>query len=281
MAKKNTTAMSQGATQLNAETLLSQAIEKNVPVETMEKLLAMRRELKAEWAKSQFDQAMADFQANCPTIQKTKEVKTDGGVVAYRFAPIESIIEQVKAPLKKYGFSYKSEMALSPDGSQVTVTVKVTHESGHSESTNMTVPLGGQTRVMSATQVVAAATTFAKRYAFQNAFGIMTGDEDIDGNTKSLTVTPPIVYPVPNSIRQPNAAPAEIKMITRPQRKLIESMVTKHREDGEHYATIEEFEMASGMDVDKLTAKGASVLIEKLMARIKEIDDNRKQAEEA
>ena len=33
---------------------------------------------------------------------------------------------------------------------------------------------------MSQTQVEAAALTFAKRYAFCNAFGILTGDEDTD-----------------------------------------------------------------------------------------------------
>ena len=34
---------------------------------------------------------------------------------------------------------------------------------------------------MSDSQVVAAASTFSKRYAFCNAFGILTGDEDNDG----------------------------------------------------------------------------------------------------
>lgn len=42
----------------------------------------------------------------------------------------------------------------------------------------MEVPLGNKTQVMSDTQLYAAASTFAKRYAFCNAFGIMTGDED-------------------------------------------------------------------------------------------------------
>ena len=47
------------AKEFSAETLIAQAIDKAVPVETMEKLLAMRRELKAEWAKEQFDAAIA------------------------------------------------------------------------------------------------------------------------------------------------------------------------------------------------------------------------------
>jgi hypothetical protein len=105
-------------------------------------------------------------------------VKTKAGVVAYRYAPIESIVEQVKAPLQANGFSYSTNMELLESG--VKVSVKVTHSAGHSELTQMTVPLGTKTDIMSASQVVAAAQTFAKRYAFCNAFGILTGDEDND-----------------------------------------------------------------------------------------------------
>ena len=61
---------------ISAEVLIGQAIQKNVPVETMERLLAMRRELKAEWAKEQYDRAMAQFQADCPTIVKTKSERS-------------------------------------------------------------------------------------------------------------------------------------------------------------------------------------------------------------
>lgn len=159
--------------------LMQQAIDKGVPVETMERLLAMRRELKVEFAKEQYDKAMADFQADCPTIEKTKEVKTDAGQVAYRYAPIETIVEQVKEPLKKHGFSYSVKQQMNEASVKVTCVVK--HADGHSEEYDMEVPLGNKTRIMSDTQVVAAASTYAKRYAFCNAFGILTGDEDNDG----------------------------------------------------------------------------------------------------
>ncbi len=164
---------------MQAETLIAQAIEKGVPVETMERLLAMRRELKAEWAKEQFDKAMAAFQSNCPTIKKTKAGgKTNAGVVAYYYAPLESIVEQVKEQIKQNGFSYAIQTKTEDKGVKVTCIVK--HVSGHSESSDIEVPLGEGTRVMSAPQVVASALTFAKRYAFCNSFGILTGDDDND-----------------------------------------------------------------------------------------------------
>lgn len=161
-----------------AEVMIAQAIEKGVPVDVMERLLAMRTQIKQEQAKEAFDRAMAQFQAECPTIKKTKEVRGNNGQVAYKYAPIESIVSQVKDALRANGFSYSTSMQLMETG--VKVTVKVIHAEGHSETSEMEVPFGNKTQIMSQTQVAAAATTFAKRYAFCNAFGILTGDEDTD-----------------------------------------------------------------------------------------------------
>lgn len=164
---------------MSAESLIAQAIAKGTPVATLERLLAMRKELKAEHAKELFDQAMAAFQVECPVIQKTKEVKTNTDKLAYKFAPIDSIITQVKPFLQKHGFSYSSNMEVIENGTtKIKVSLRVTHSAGHSEITEMIVPLGTKTSVMSDTQVVAAAQTFARRYAFCNAFGILTSDED-------------------------------------------------------------------------------------------------------
>lgn len=172
------------AHEARGEALIAQAIEKGVDVGTMERLLVMRRELKAEAAKEAFDTAMAKFQAECPTIVKTKEVKTRGGVVAYRYAPIESIVEQVRDALQRNGFSYKTNQELLPAG--VKITIRVIHAQGHSEETSMEVPFGSKTDIMSQSQVAAAASTFAKRYAFCNAFGILTGDEDTDARPQAV-----------------------------------------------------------------------------------------------
>jgi len=53
-----------------AEILLAQAIEKNVPIEALEKLLVMRKELKAEWAKEQFDIGCPRFKENALLLEK-------------------------------------------------------------------------------------------------------------------------------------------------------------------------------------------------------------------
>src|SRR5258708_34783782 len=121
---------------------------------------------------------MSEFQAACPIIKKSKVVRTEKGA-SYKYAPIDSIVFQVKPLLKEFGFSYAIQTETVVD--LVKAICIVRHKFGHSESSSFSVPLGTKTAMMSNTQHVAAALTFAKRYAFCNAFGILTGEEDRDG----------------------------------------------------------------------------------------------------
>ena len=173
---------------VNPETLIAQGIAKGISVEVMEKLLAMRKELKAEWAQEEYFKALADFQQACPEIKKTKIVyNKDGVTVRYRYAPIEDIVKQSKDLLKEYGFSYiiqtKQEEKL------FTATCIVHHKYGHSESSSFGIPVESS-QYMNAAQEVATAQTYAKKYAFSNAFGIMTGESDDDAQGMTKTKEP-------------------------------------------------------------------------------------------
>ncbi len=163
---------------MGADSLLSQAVAAGASIDTLERLMALRKEMRAEHAKEAFNAAMAAFQSECPVIKKTKAVKLKSGGVAYKYAPIENIISQVKDLIQKHGFRYLVTMEFN--GGLVKAICHVVHTLGHEEASPFEIPLGTKTDIMSQTQVVAAASTFAKRYAFLNAFGIMTGDEDND-----------------------------------------------------------------------------------------------------
>jgi hypothetical protein len=169
----------------SVENMIMKAIEQNVPVETMERFLAMRKELKVEFAKEQFDLAMAGFQAELPEIKKLKEVVDNNGKLLYKYAPLESIIGQVKGILAKHGLSYSVQTEVGTDKVKSIVIVK--HTAGHSEQSEMETPLATKTGIMSQPQQIAATATFSKRYAFMNALGIMTGDEDNEQALKPAT----------------------------------------------------------------------------------------------
>lgn len=207
----------------SAEKLMVQAIDKQVPVETMEKLMAMRRELKAEWAKEEYNKAMAAFQAECPVIEKKKQAK-DGTKVLYKYAPLDDMVAQTQKLIAKHGFSYTFRQ--QNDGSKVKVSCIVSHVSGHSEESVMETGLATKTGIMSGPQQIAATVTFNTRYAFKNAFGIMTGDEDVDA-AKAVVEPEQKPKPTPKTVEK---APEPIKGATLVQiRNMVE--VQKITED--------------------------------------------------
>lgn len=168
----------------NMENMLMAAVEKGLPVETIERLLAMRKDLKAEYAREEFFKAMAALQGEMPVIKKDKQVKFStkaGEKVDYSYAPMDSIIAQIGELVGKHGFSYKFEIEETP--TTIKVTCIATHSAGHSEQSSFTSSIGG-TGLMSASQKAAGANTYGKRIAFCNVFGITTGDEDNDGNNQ-------------------------------------------------------------------------------------------------
>lgn len=171
MAKESRAVAIKEKPNVSIEAVIQNAIDKGVPVETMERLLAMRQQLKAEAAKEEYDRSMASFQEECPTIEKKKQAYN------YKYAPLESIVEQVKGLLAKNGFSYTFDT--EEKESKIVVTCLVKHIAGHSEASKTTIERESTTK-MNASQQSGAAMTYGKRYAFCNAFGILTGDEDTD-----------------------------------------------------------------------------------------------------
>lgn len=162
----------------SVEDIITKASTAGASVEVLERLFALRKEVKAEAAKEAFVAAISQFQEACPVITKTKTVyNKDGRTVRYQFAPIDSIVSQIKKPLKDAGISYRWETRT--EGKSITATCIVTHLQGHAESSEFTVEIDASS-FMTAPQQAAAALTFAKRYSLCNVLGISTGDEDDD-----------------------------------------------------------------------------------------------------
>lgn len=151
------------------------AVRNNSPVDVIERMMAVRRELKAEAAKEAFVAAMTAFQSECPNIAKTRS----GAKNAYKFAGLDDIIEKVKPLLLKHGFSFSINSEVGERWVKAIVTV--THSLGHSIPSEFKVPVDNKNPMMTEPQRFGGAMTFSKRYCFCNAFGILTADEDRDG----------------------------------------------------------------------------------------------------
>lgn len=172
----------------SVDTFISQAISSNQPVEVMEKLFSLREKVKAEYARESFVSSLSGFQSECPIIEKTKKVMNKDGVsVRYQFAPIDSIVSQIKIPLAKYGFSYTWKVINEPGF--ITAVCTITHSLGHTQESEFKIPIDTE-GYMTAPQKYASALTFAKRYSLLNALGISTGDEDTDATDVNKEKTP-------------------------------------------------------------------------------------------
>lgn len=165
-------------TQNIAENFIQQAIEKNMPVEAMEKLLSMRDTLKKEWARERFFESLSQFQAECPEIVKDKVVVgKDGKTIRYRYASLDTIVRTVKPLLQKYGFSYTFSTLFDPTA--IVVTCLASHKDGWQEQASFRAVIE-KDAYMSEIQKWGSAMTYAKRYAFCSVFGIISADEDTD-----------------------------------------------------------------------------------------------------
>ena len=200
---------------LDFQSLIAIAMKSDPP--SVERLLAMSREMKAERAKESYFEALAGFQSECPIVFKTKKVKgraKDGKPAEdkYSYAPFEDILAfheeggpTVKELLRKWGFSYtfKSQQT----DKTYTAICYGHHRDGHSEYTEFTVPTSFPEYMnMSGAQEQGASCTYADRYAFKNQWGIVTKGEDKDavredeGDQKRRPIQAPqekgpIIYP--------------------------------------------------------------------------------------
>jgi ERF superfamily len=192
---------------LPVEALLMAAVEKGASVDTLERLLNLSERVKAERARSAYVEALSAFQADCPVIPKTKQVSS--GSYNYKYAPLEVIVAAVQPLLRVHGLSYRFDTAFEESPPAQVVTCTVQHLEGHSETSSFRTPVDAGAR-MNDMQKSASAQTYAKRYAFCNALGILTGDEDNDGQSAGgaggrVATSPQAARREPDTSRQPVA----------------------------------------------------------------------------
>ena len=177
---------------IGVEDLILKGIEKGLTVDALERLLALRTTIKNEAAKEAYYSALGTFQSECPPIEKGRKVKQKNSQdVRYSYATLDDIVRQVSPLLSKNGLSYTIKTE-HKDGF-ILATCEVHHVAGHMESSTFPVPIE-KDAFMNEAQKAASAMTYAKRYAFCNAFGIMTTDQDDDAASTGEKMSPKEIY---------------------------------------------------------------------------------------
>ena len=153
--------------------LLGLAVEKGLDVAALEKLMDLQERWQAGQAKAAFDAAMAGFQANCPTMKKTRKADR------YNYAPLDEILRTIRPILEQHGLSVTFDTEISSEGI-LSAVCKVAHIQGHSETSRFTCPVDRNMKVNDS-QKQGSANSYAKRYALKNALNLVESDEDDDG----------------------------------------------------------------------------------------------------
>lgn len=165
--------------------MIQTAIEKGIDATGIKILAEVYERMEAQRAERAYNDALADFQGQCPIILKRKEIEfptRSGGKFISRYAEMDTIIQDTRELRAIHGFSYSFERTVTDK--QIVVICIVRHRGGHKTTTTFQVPIPKEVKLSEA-HAVAGAVTFCERYSFRGAFGITTGMPDNDG--KDLT----------------------------------------------------------------------------------------------
>lgn len=164
------------------------ALSPDVPVDKLERLLAMQERVLAHDAKAEFDAAFAEMQGKLPVITERGEIEVDG-VVRSKYARYEDIIEVVRPILAEHGFALRHQNRMQ-DGKQLIVGV-LSHRSGHSEQDEFECPPDTSGKKNSI-QAMGSTRSYGQRYTTNALLNIVTRGTDDDGKsaTKQALDTP-------------------------------------------------------------------------------------------
>lgn len=153
------------------------ALNPNVDIDKMERLLQMQKDIMRDQAKMAYTQALSEMQPNLPIIQERGSIDIGRGK-PQRYALWEDINEAIKPHLAEHGFALS--FRTGKDGEQIIVTGVLSHRDGHSEETTMHLPadISGS---KNAVQAIGSSTSYGKRYTAQALLNLTSHGEDDDG----------------------------------------------------------------------------------------------------
>lgn len=158
--------------------LIEAAIEKGLLPDQLGKLMDLQERWERNRAAEKFAGAITSFQQDCPIIHKSKAGgKTKTGDTAYFYAPYDEIMRVVGPIMVRHGIVATFTTEEIPTGLRITCRIRV---GIHSEATDFSLPIPTGNSLVNATQLMAQALSYAKRYSLSAALNIVTTDEDND-----------------------------------------------------------------------------------------------------
>lgn len=177
-----------------AGTFIQQGIANNLSPESMAELYKIWTAEKDREAKSEFYAAFANFKKECPDIPKHGRNRqfTDAGTnQPSKYSLLSDIMSTTLAPLSDNNLSI-SFGDVEKKGDDVTIECMLSHSGGFEKTIKHPVVVDStdvtEKTKTNASQLLAIAVTYAKRYAVSNILALGGVDPDHDGNTPSVPI---------------------------------------------------------------------------------------------
>lgn len=168
----------------NPMALLMGADLSKIDPDKLGQLLALQERWEDRQAEKQLAAALTAFQADCPSIMKTRQnthLKT-------AYAKLDDIMATIQPVLSKHGLSVSFDTPSTKES--LTAICYVMHSSGAKFSRQVTVPVDTNMRGANITQQLGSASSYAQRYALISALNLpVTDRKDDDGATSAAVIT--------------------------------------------------------------------------------------------
>ena len=162
------------------------AMNPDVDIDKMERLLAMQERIMERQAKQAFIEAKIAMRDVLPEITMRgriiiRDKNNQSNIIQETpFARFEDIHVAIMPILTTHGFDLSFKNGMAPDG-KVRITTILSHVSGHSEETYFDLP-HDSSGSKNAVQAVGSSTSYGKRYGVLNILNIRVCGEDDDGD---------------------------------------------------------------------------------------------------
>jgi hypothetical protein len=238
---------------IDPQALIEKAVTSGANIETLERLLALAKDVRQIQAREAWLHAMAIFQETCPPILRSGKARIStksGASFGYSYAPLAEILSTVQPVMGPLGLSVSFRVRLEKEN--VIALCIVSHEMGHHEdSGEIAIPISfGDGTGASAAQHVGIAATYAKRYALLAIIGIAP-EEDADAKVDQQR--PTVEMPRRSSEANQTAPPADAKPINYWTGKILDvktktgerngnkwTLYTIQTKDAQEFATFDE-----------------------------------------
>lgn len=158
------------------------ASDPKVDVDKMERLLAMQKEVMADQSRRSFNDALHNFQQECPQLTRGSGIVVKGELRS-RYSKYEDMMKVIRPIMHKHGFSERFDTE-THNGVICSVICTLSHVGGHSETSRFPVA-PDQTGSKNQIQAIGSALSYGKRYSLGAALGLVFTDEDDDGRGTS------------------------------------------------------------------------------------------------